>query len=181
MAGDGAIRSTEDAMWAGHQVFHIPGREETSVAGALEGLAAHGHCTEEAWPYGAPRYPAERPATAREPANQRALPPWRTLPVTLEAIRTELERPSAVVLSLRVVRTAWRVAGGVIDAPAGRKTPGNHAALVVGMMDQPARIIIKNSWGEHWGAAGYGFITERYLTHYGLRAHILEISNDTRR
>lgn len=175
MAGDGTIRSAEDAMWAGHEVHDVPGREETSVRGALQGLSDHGHCTEQAWPYGTPHYATGRPAAALAAGNQRALPGWRALnELTVAAIEAELDRPRAVILSLRVVRSAWRVAGGEIDAQPGAKTPGSHAVLAVGVLDTPARLIVKNSWGPLWGQGGYGFISERYLRNYGLSAYVLE-------
>jgi hypothetical protein len=175
IAEDATIRSPEDAMWAGHTVHHVPGREETSVRGALEGLTVHEHSSESAWPYGSPRYTSGRPEAALNPANRRVLPRWRALgTLTLPAIRAELEQTHAVILSVKVVRGAWRRAGGEIDAPPGQKTPGNHAVLAVGVLDAPARVIIKNSWGAAWGAGGYGFISEGYLASYGLRAHILE-------
>lgn len=162
-------------MWAGHKMHDVPGREETSVRGALEGLAAHGHCTETAWPYGSPCYTSGRPEAALDPANRRGLPRWRVLgTLTVPAIRAELEQAHAVILSVKVVRSAWRQAGGEIDAPPGQKTPGNHAVLAVGVLDDPTRVIIKNSWGATWGDGGYGFISEGYLNSYGLRAHILE-------
>lgn len=83
-----------------------------------------------------------------------------------------------MLVTLRVVQAVWRTAGGVIDAPAGRKTPGNHTVLAVGVVMDDATsdeyVIIKNSWGEYWGQGGYGFATPRYLDAYGLRAHALE-------
>jgi len=175
MAGENTHRSPEDALWAGHQILHIPGREETSVAAAFQGLASHKHASETAWPYGQPAYPAERPATAQHADNRRALPAWRDLPATdLQAVRAELERPAAVVLTVRFVHGAWRAADGVIDAPPDRKTITNHAILVVGVDGEPARLIIKNSWGTRWGEDGYGYMSERYLESYALRAHVLE-------
>jgi C1A family cysteine protease len=83
----------------------------------------------------------------------------------------------AVVLTVRVVREAWLESGGVIDAPEGRKTPGNHAVLVVGASEaaeQPQALKIKNSWGPRWGLGGYGLISERYLDAYAICAHTIE-------
>lgn len=175
MAGDDVVRSPEDAMWAAHQIGSVPGREETSVSWALTGLQIHEHATELAWPYGTPRWPAGRPVAALDAANRRALPGWRALgAVTLQTIRDELERGFAVVLSLRVVRSAWRDPTGIVDAEPGKKTPGNHAVLAVGVRDADDQLIIKNSWGERWGQGGFGFVARRYLDHYALRAHVLE-------
>jgi hypothetical protein len=173
--GDKVVRSAEDAMWAAHQIAEVPGREETTVSWALEGLRRHAHATEQAWPYGAPRWPDGRPAPALDDANRRTLPTWRDLGAASFATVTEqLAAGHPVVLTLCVVPTAWYHAGDTVDAAAGAKTPGNHAVLAVGSLDAPERLIVKNSWGPSWGDGGYGLVTRRYYDHYALRAHILE-------
>lgn len=165
-------------MWAGHEIGSVPGREETSVRWALEGLELHQHASERVWPYGAPQWRSGRPAAALDAANRRELPPWRRVATaTFDHIRDELGLGHAVLVSLRLVRSAWRTPDGVIDAEAGQKAPANHAVLAVGVRDtddRPEQVIIKNSWGTGWGADGYGFVTRRYLEHYGLRIHVLE-------
>jgi hypothetical protein len=178
VANDTVVRSPEDAMWAAHQVGSVPGREETTVSWALAGLTQHGHSHETAWPYGAPRWIAGRPAAALEPTNRRSLPPWHDLGAlpSFDAVVRELESGRPIVLTLRVVPSAWRDAGGLIDANAGAKTPGNHGVLAVGALEDPERVVIKNSWGANWGDKGYGYVTRRYHEHYALRAHILEAS-----
>jgi hypothetical protein len=174
-AGDALIRSPEDAMWAAHEVGNVPGREAVSVAWALSGLAQHGHAQETAWPYGKPRWNHGRPAAALNAANRRELPPFHLLPdPAFDRVAAELADGRPVVLTLRVVRSAWRQPDGTIDAGPNRKTPGNHAVLAVGALSNPARIVIKNSWGRGWGDNGYGYVTSRYLEQYALRAHVLE-------
>src|SRR4051812_13936761 len=151
-AGDGVVRSPEDAMWAAHQVREVPGREETTVSWALEGLARHEHSTETAWPYGTPRWSAGRPAAALEAANRRALPGWGDLgTASFDRVVAELDAGRPVILTVAVVAAAWYHDGALVDAPAGQKTPGNHAVLAVGSIDAPQRLIVKNSWGRSWG------------------------------
>ncbi len=179
MARDGIMRSPEDVIWAGHQQGGPAAAQETSVRLALGGLQAHRHAREEAWPYGNPSWPAPRPPAATLADNQRSLPVWRQLSaVTLSTVQDELVQGNAVILTLRVVYSAWRQPGGVIDADPGRKTPGNHAVVAVGVRTSAdgatQRIIVKNSWGENWGDAGYGFVSRRYLETYGVRAYVLE-------
>ena len=176
-ASDHIVRSTEDAMWAAHQVAEVPGREETTVSWALEGLSRHKHATEQAWPYGAPQWQAGRPHTVLADNGRRALPPWKELSAAAFATVVEqLELGRPVVLTLAVVRAAWYHGGDTVDAPPGVKTPGSHAVLAVGNLGDPERLIVKNSWGPEWGDAGYGLVTRRYYDHYALRAHILETS-----
>lgn len=174
-AADAVLRSSEDAMWAAHQAGEVPGREETSVSWALEGLDSHQHSTETAWPYGTPRWTSGRPTAALDDANRRPLPAWRDLgAVTFDTVTGELDAGCPVVLTLRVVAAAWYHAGDVVDAEPDLKTPGNHAVLAVGALEEPDRLIIKNSWGRAWGDAGYGYVTRRYYDRYALRAHSLE-------
>ena len=178
LAGDGAQRSTEDAMWAGHQVGTAPGREDISVRWALDGLTAHEHASEQAWPYGNPRWPSGRPASALEPTNRRGMPSWRRLQQpSFSALREQLANGHAVLVSVRFVPAAWRRADATIDSEPGRKAPENHAVLAVGASEEgehPEHAIIKNSWGTRWGRDGYGFMSRRYIESYGLRLHVLE-------
>lgn len=176
-AADGVVRSAEDAMWAAHQIGSVPGREEVTVSWALDGLRQHGHARELAWPYRHPHWSAGRPPAALQDGNRRSAPGWQPLiPTDFDALAAALADARPVVLTVRVVRSAWRAPDGLIDATAGRKTPGNHAVLVAGALTGPKRLIIKNSWGPAWGDHGYGYLTPRYLRHYGLRAHALQRS-----
>lgn len=162
-------------MWAAHQFAEVPGREETTVSWALEGLDRHAHSTEMAWPYGTPHWSTGRPSAALDAGNRRILGGWRDLGLpSFDAIADELDSGRPVILTLRVVPHAWHHAGDVIDANPNLKTPGNHAVLAVGVLDMPDRLIVKNSWGTSWGAKGYGYLTRRYHNHYALRAHSLE-------
>lgn len=178
LARDGIMRSPEDAIWAGHQQGGPAARQATSVRLALGGLQTHRHASEEAWPYGNPPWPAPRPPVATLAGNQRPLPNWRQLSaITLSTVRDELAQGNAVILTLRVVYSAWRQPGGLIDAGPDRRTPDNHAVVAVGVQagaDGAQRVIVKNSWGEKWGDGGYGFVSRRYLETYGVRAHVLE-------
>lgn len=179
VAADATVRSPEDVIWAAHQAGSPAVREDTSVEFALIGLSAHEHATETAWPYGMPPWPADRPAAATAAINRRALPPWRRLPSTsASSVTAELAAGIAVVLTVRVVVAAWQAMDGVVDAEAGRKSPGLHAVLAVGALadgtGNTQQIVIKNSWGPAWGDAGFGSLSSRYLDSYGVVAHAME-------
>jgi C1A family cysteine protease len=172
----GTIRSVEDVLWAAHQVGGDPAVEGTHVEYALRGLAIHQHAHEVAWPYGAPPFPADRPATAQDQDNQASLTNWRAMPsIDLDRVGQEIADGNAVVLTVLVVHDAWPKSG-IVDAPPGRKTPGAHAVLAVGTgtsgIDEVA--LVKNSWGVGWGLDGYGLMSRRYLESYCRTAHVLE-------
>jgi len=179
IAQDNLLRSPEDAIWAGHQEGGPSSEEATSTRLALSGLKKYGHATEEAWPYGNPAWPADRPEAATKSDKQRVLPVWRELhDRRLPSIESQLVGGHAVLLTLAFVLAAWHRAGGVVDAEAGRRTKGKHAVLAVGIVTGISgtgdSVIIKNSWGQNWGAAGYGFVSARYLAAYVVRVHVME-------
>lgn len=170
------VRSVEDVLWVAHQMGGDPNLEATTVQYALQGLQQHRHADEAAWPYGLPAFPAERPKEARDVQNQADLVAWRRMrSLALDAIADEIAHARAVVLTLGVVVGAWPKSG-LVDAPAGRKTPGAHAVLAVGTttLASDIRTVIKNSWGVAWGVDGYGLVSPRYLEQYARAGHVLE-------
>lgn len=180
VAGDDALRSPEHAIWAGHQIGSVPGREETTVAWSLQGLGLHRHASEAAWPYGIPHWSAGPPAAALDHANTRALPPSRRLtPPWFESVREALSDGDPVILTIAVVQSIWQSPSPIIDAAPGRRTHGNHAVVAVAISEdgeEPARVLVKNSWGSSWAEHGYGMLSRRYLDHYTIAAHRLEKS-----
>jgi C1A family cysteine protease len=63
---------------------------------------------------------------------------------------------------------------GTIEIPDIRSPAGDyHAVLVVGAATRPVRgrcLLARNSWGEFWGAGGYGWLPMDYLIAYAIQA-----------
>ena len=172
----GSIRSVEDVLWAAHQIGGDPAVEATSVEYALSGLDRHRHALEHAWPFETPPFPAARPTSACDSVNQTDFVGWRRIPkLGSEEVAEEVAKGTAVILTLGVVPGAWRP-DGQVDAVPGRKAPGCHAVLAVGVTqpDQAPSILVKNSWGPAWGDSGYGYVSGRYLEGYAVAGHVLD-------
>jgi len=176
--GDVCDLSEESALWSANRISG--GRPpHATVAHTLEGITVDGQAFEKDWPYGNPAHPASPPADAARKTN-RALPgPSRRLsdlrPPTVEHA---LRAGDAVILTLAFVRLAWLrgQADGFVDAGPGEPIATGHAVLAtgVGAWHTGATVIeFKNSWGRDWGDAGYGYLSEGYLTRYGRGAFAL--------
>ena len=66
---------------------------------------------------------------------------------------------------------------GSIDVPDIRSPAGDyHAVLVIGATTDPSRgrrLLIRNSWSEGWGAAGYGWLPLDYLVANAVQAAVV--------
>lgn len=66
---------------------------------------------------------------------------------------------------------------GSIEVPDIRSPAGDyHAVLVVGCATDPVagrRLLIRNSWSEAWGAAGYGWLPMDYLVANAVQAAVV--------
>lgn len=171
----GVPLSIEDAHWNGKQNDPWPNDEETSIAYILPALSVAGHAVEPTWPLNAPSWPGTPPAPSRLAENRRATPHWQLLlDPSLAEIQAELAR-RAVILSFAYVPDAWECGGPLVHANGGAQPITRHAVLAVGetQYDGHNTVIIRNSWGTKWGEHGFGYVTETYLEHYLVRAHIL--------
>jgi Papain family cysteine protease len=116
-------------------------------------------------------------------------PPWHTATMTplhlahdgTEAgIEDALAAGRPVILVIEVTGEFENAdADGMIEIPDIRSPAGDyHAVLAVGAATDPVRgrrLLVRNSWSEFWGAAGYGWLPMDYLIAYAIQAAIVAI------
>jgi hypothetical protein len=98
---------------------------------------------------------------------------------TLDAIIDELTHGRPVLTLLRLSRSFdWVKADGVVDPGPGEQPEylRRHAVIAVGHgeISRQRAVLIRNSWGDGWGAGGYGWLTENFLLPRVFRLAILK-------
>lgn len=98
---------------------------------------------------------------------------------TVDAMVRELDGGRPLIVLLRLSWSFdWVKPDGVVDEAAGEQPDINrrHAVIATGHgeVNGQRAIIIRNSWGEGWGAGGYGYLTEKYLVPRVFRLAILK-------
>lgn len=182
MCGDAPDLSEESALWSAKKVDGWPGTERTSVVAALVGINNDGQAETADWPYGQPLWTDGPPEPASDPERRRRPGTWRQIGNTVADIEAALVAGS-VILTVAVQPTVWRDAAddGLIDYEDDAPSADVHAVLGVGIArDDPEGpdaldwVVFKNSWGDLWGDAGYGYLSSDYVEHHLLAAHALE-------
>jgi hypothetical protein len=98
---------------------------------------------------------------------------------TVDAMVRELDGGRPLIVLLRLSWSFdWVKPDGVVDEAAGEQPDINrrHAVIATGHgeVNGQRAINIRNSWGEGWGAGGYGYLTEKYLVPRVFRLAILK-------
>lgn len=168
-----------ESIWWRLREWGLAGYDGTTLGSAGRALPHTGHCDADLWPYNnSLGFETEPP-----PASA-GNPPWTCAnlsPVAIahdgveDAIERELADGHPVVLvieisaNFRTPEPDGYVAVPAITAPA----EGYHAVVIVGAWTDRTHgrvFLILNSWGEFWGAAGYGLLPVDYLINFGAQA-----------
>lgn len=159
-----------------------PGGVSLNAAGAV--LAQVGQCHSDQWPYN-----DALGMGTEEPPTTAGVPPWHTadllwVPLAHDGIEDDLENQLAaghpVVLVVELTNSFLAPAddGYVAVPPRPTPTNGYHAVIAVGAWtDQRGRVLlIRNSWGDWWGAGGYCLLPTTYLIDFVPQAAYVEIA-----
>lgn len=144
-------------------------KEGTTVPALLAALGEKGQCSEAAWPYNHPEPDLGKMifyrARSENVANSSLV----------EVIRQHLEADHLAVVGLSITQ-AWMqpTTAGRIEPSLQDVDLGGHAVVAVGYDPADGAVLIRNSWGRPWALEGHAWLTEHYLSVYGLVVFITE-------
>ncbi|CAN5525107.1 C1 family peptidase [soil metagenome] len=160
--------SCEFAFYHAQRRAGRPASRGALLSATLEALRKDGQPEEAGWPYLA--------ATPNDAASW--APPDDVGPLfgragemrmpSLDKISQELDGDRPSILLLVLSRAFYAPSAEAVIHPAAGEQPDparRHAVIATahGTVDGERAILVRNSWGLRWGAAGYGWLTETFL------------------
>ena len=142
--------------------------EGTSIDAAINGVNGNGACSEESWPFDEERVNEEPSEEAFEEAEGVEISGSELVPTILEEWKKCLAEGNPIVFGLSLFESFDRHRRkGYVPKPSNKEVSradhSGHAMLCVGYSDPDNMFIVRNSWGESWGDAGYCYIPYDYL------------------
>lgn len=181
----GAVEALNpESLWRRCTQQGLTGPDGVLMTDVADALAAVGQASLALWPYN----PRLGPGTEEPPAAA-GPEPWliaqfEEVSLAHDGVEDDLEvriaDGSPVVLVLEVT-DAFENPGrdGQIDLPDLRAPAGDyHAVLVVGAATRidGRSLMIRNSWGEGWGAGGFAWLPVSYLESFAVQAGVVDLA-----
>jgi C1A family cysteine protease len=138
------------------------------IRDGLKTVSSDGVPPETSWPYDVNRFTVKPPPAVYTAAADRKVLVYRRVDQSLTDMKVVLSLNFPIVIGFSVFESfESRAAANSGDAPLpglGERLKGGHCVLLVAYDDQAQRFTFRNSWGQGWGAEGYGTLPYAYLT-----------------
>ena len=137
-----------------------------SLRDGIKTLKNDGACEERLWPYKIEKFDDKPPAKCYKEAKEHRIESYHRIS-SLKEMLTCLAEGYPFVYGFTVYESfeTERVARtGIVPMPKKTEEPlGGHAVMAVGYTEKDKRFLVRNSWGENWGMAGYFTMPFQYL------------------
>ena len=138
------------------------------IRDGIKVVNSEGVCPETLWPYDTGMFAVKPPKRCYVAALTDRLVQYEAVQ-TLADLKDAISSKLAVVFGFTVYESfeSPQVAQtGVLPMPdvQTESTVGGHAVVAVGYSDPKGHVIVRNSWGPSWGAAGYFYMPYQYMT-----------------
>ena len=144
---------------------HVLEDDGAVLVDVVSAASIRGFAGEDLWPYEVERFAASPSAAYRERALHTRLVNVEALAHDLGSLLATLAAGYPIVFGVEVFESFERVdTGGVVPMPErDERELGGHAMLAVGYDRESGHFLVRNSWGEDWGARGYCWMPFDYL------------------
>ncbi len=135
----------------------------------IESLKTFGACTEKVWPYDVKEVLSKPAENAYGEASRFKVLETQNLSTKLEQWKDCLAEGYPIVFGCTLFQSFNDCSkkGGIVEMPDPSDTARDehrlHAMLCVGFSDIDEVFIVRNSWGDKWGDAGYCYMPYNYL------------------
>jgi Papain family cysteine protease len=151
-----------------HAVRRVVGSgpgDGTTPSAILEAIEQNGQPIEAGWPY-LPASPAD-PSIWKPPAEVGDVFRCEGLTVasSFASVWDSIAAGRPAVVCMTLSDSFYLPHKGIIDAIEPTETHRRHAVVAVaaGRRNSSQYLLVRNSWGEHWGASGYAWLAHAYL------------------
>jgi C1A family cysteine protease len=140
-----------------------------TIRGVFKAIAKDGYSRDKLWPYNIKKFKQQPPKPVMDDAATRK-------PNAKQYVRVphDAELMKAVLAQSNPIAFGFSVPKSFMDGPIAKtgimrmpskteKITGGHAVALVGYDDMSQHWLVRNSWGEKWGRAGYFFMPYDFL------------------
>lgn len=162
-APDLEVLSPEDAYFQARELAPVAG-EGSQPRAALKAWQRRGFLTEAIAPYrpDSSYHPPSGPGVdlVGDRARNRIATYWR-VPLVLGALAAAIADHGPILVTVQCDDAFFEARGGEVGPRRGPLAEW-HAICAVGYDLATARLLVRNSWGEGWGAGGYAWLPIGY-------------------
>jgi C1A family cysteine protease len=137
------------------------------IRDGIKSVAQQGDCPESEWPYDISKFADAPPQSCYDDAMQYKAVQYQSVSQNLADMQGCLASGYPFVYGFTVYESfesdAVAQTGDMPMPKSDEQVIGGHAVLAVGYDNQDRVFIVRNSWGEGWGDAGYFYMPYAYL------------------
>src|SRR5271166_5491993 len=137
------------------------------IRDGIKSVAAQGDCPETEWDYEISQFAVQPPQSCYDDAVKYKAVAYQSVTQNLSDMQGCLASGYPFVFGFTVYpsfESADVAKTGNMPMPKSGEDPiGGHAVLAVGYDNEDRVFIVRNSWGEGWGDAGYFYMPYAYL------------------
>ena len=142
------------------------------IRDGIQSVAQYGDCPESEWPYDPSQFAVQPPANCYADALKYKAVEYQAVAQDVDDMKSCLAEGFPFVFGFTVYGQFESEAvaqTGVVSMPQWfERVMGGHAVLAVGYDEPSQRFLVRNSWGQGWGQAGYFTIPYAYLANGNL-------------